>query len=708
MKSAADSLVLPRQRRSPAAVLSGALSSPRAWVYVACAILAVVVSAALGKDMGWDTLDYHFYAGFSALHDRFGLDYFPAGSQTYFNPYVYVPFYLLARSRLPAIVDASILAIAQSGILWLTYEIALRVAPRQDQRTRITIGVCATLLALGNPILLNQFGSSYADILTSEVVLAGWLLLVVALQTPSARHVVVAGLLLGAASALKLTNSVHALSAGVLLLFIPVLWSGKLRYACLFGLAGALGFILVCLPWSIRLEQHFGNPLFPVLNGIFRSPQFPTARMLDYRFMPDSLANALLRPFQIVMPAYMVDDELQAPDVRYAVLLIGSILLALRWVWPRGGGARLEPAAAGAGSRALLALGCAFLADWVLWLTASGNGRYFMPGACIAGVLAVAVISRLCASSKLRAYALAAVLGAQLVQLYLGAGYRLHLPWDGGPWFEVTVPAGLPSAPALYLSYGVQSNSFIVPFLPRGSAFVNVAGDYPLGPDGANGAQVEALVGRFLPHLRVIAREERPLDKSLPAVSGVPAAADALMPFNLLPVASGCFSFEVANEGAQGLMFARQVRVGSPQTTHSRGIQVPQSANGFLETCRVVQHPSPLAALAPSKRDAEMAFGRLEGACPALFQPARPVTQYFGENEIDHSQIWARRYLNTGLTAWVSRGWVVYIDQVRGGPAQYIARESDLRDPHLSIACGRHDEWYFVKAARSSAGQTRE
>lgn len=706
MKPAADSLILPRQRRSPVAVLRGALSSPRAWTYVACTVLAILVSAFLGKDMGWDTLDYHFYAGFSALHDRFAFDYFPAGSQSYFNPYVYVPFYLLASSRLPAIVDASILAIAQSGILWLTYEIAVRMAPQEDRRARITMGVCATLLALGNPILLNQFGSSYADITTSELVLGGWLLLVVALRMPSAKYVIPAGLLLGAAAALKLTNSVHAVSAGVLLLFLPVRWSGKLRYAGLFGLAVALSFILVCLPWSIRLEQHFGNPLFPVLNGIFRSPQFPTARMLDYRFVPDSIAEALSRPFEIVKPAYMVDDELQAPDVRYAVLLIASALLLLRWIWQRGKRARLPLDPANASVRVLLALGCAFLVDWVLWLTASGNGRYFMPAACIAAALVAATIFRLCTAPKARNYTLAAVLGAQLLQLYLGAGYRLHLPWDGGPWFEVKAPAAIPRIPALYLSYGVQSNSFVVPFLPRGSGFVNIAGDYPLGPDGANGQEVAALIRRYSPHLMVLAREKRPLDTRLSAISGVPASADALLPFNLRPLTGECFSFVVANEGAQGLMFAQPRSMGSPQPAQSRGIQVPQSPTGYLDACRVVPHPAPLAALAASKHEAEMAFDRLEDACPALFQPARPITQYFGET--DHSQIWARRYLNTGLTAWVSRGWVVYIDQVRGGPAQYIASESELKNPHLPIECGRYDEWYYVKVTRSPVGQTNE
>src|SRR6185437_14560469 len=138
----------------------------------------------------WDTLDYHFYAGFSALQDRFGMDYFPAGSQTYFSPYVYVPFYLLASSRLPAILDASILAVAQSGILWLTYEIALQLAPNEDRRAWLMMSVCSVLLAFANPILLDQFGSSFADITTAELVLGGWLLLLLAVRVPSVKHVV--------------------------------------------------------------------------------------------------------------------------------------------------------------------------------------------------------------------------------------------------------------------------------------------------------------------------------------------------------------------------------------------------------------------------------------------------------------------------------------------------------------------------------------
>ena len=93
-------------------------------VYIACTVLALVINYFLGKDMAWDTLSYHLYAGFSAVNDRFAQDYFPTGPTSYFNPYVYTPFYYLVSTHLSSLEISSILAAAHSVILWLTYELA--------------------------------------------------------------------------------------------------------------------------------------------------------------------------------------------------------------------------------------------------------------------------------------------------------------------------------------------------------------------------------------------------------------------------------------------------------------------------------------------------------------------------------------------------------------------------------------------------------
>src|SRR5450631_3708984 len=146
-------------------------------VYIACTLLTILVNYLIGKDLPWDALNYHLYAGFSAVNDRFAQDYFAAGPPSYFNPYAYVPFFYLASAGLSAVVISSILAAAHSLILWLTYELAVAVCPSSDRRERLIFGVLAVAFAFMNPILLQEIGSSFADITTAVLVLAGWVLL---------------------------------------------------------------------------------------------------------------------------------------------------------------------------------------------------------------------------------------------------------------------------------------------------------------------------------------------------------------------------------------------------------------------------------------------------------------------------------------------------------------------------------------------------
>ncbi|MGA2552252.1 MAG: hypothetical protein ABSF50_19065 [Burkholderiaceae bacterium] len=84
------------------------LAFARPAIYLVCTIVVVALGYALGEDAPWDAFHYHLYAGFSALHDRFDQDFFAAGAQSYFNPYVHVPFYWMVRSGLPGLVISGI------------------------------------------------------------------------------------------------------------------------------------------------------------------------------------------------------------------------------------------------------------------------------------------------------------------------------------------------------------------------------------------------------------------------------------------------------------------------------------------------------------------------------------------------------------------------------------------------------------------------
>lgn len=674
-------------RRAPPALgaLQRAVTSPRFLVYASCTLLALVASYRLGKDMQWDTLDYHFYAGFSAIHDRFGLDYFAAAAQSYLNPYSYAPFYLLATSGLSALEVAGILAVIQSAILWLTYELATAVAPTDRAGTRISVGVCAALLAFANPVLVEQLGSSFADITTAELVLAGTLVLVGAIRTPGGCRVAAAGLLLGAASALKLSNSLPAVSLAIVPLFLPVSWPKRLGSAALYGLSVGLSFALVSLPWSIELQRHFGNPLFPFFNGIFRSPQYTTAPIMDFRFIPTSFAAALWRPFAMMAPVRLVHVERPAPDLRYALLIVLAVMLALV-TWDsrsKGGEGPAERPGGRPENRMLLALGGTFLINWVLWLTESGNSRYFIPTACVAAVLVVALTCRLLmAWPGLLASALAAIVVAQCYQVQGGTVFREPYPWMGEPWFDVSIPHALASQPALYISVGVQSSSFVVPYLPAGSGFINLEGDYVLGPKGANGAHIRKLITRFAPHLRILLEDSRVdagRDNDVPHLSN---ADDAVALFGLRIDPGSCYRIRVRAAPA-----VQVVTVGGALP------RLPLSMwyTHYLVTCQLVPDPGQEAVLAPLERSADRVLDRLEDACPSLFQPRRPATYLIGSDASTY--FWVRRYPNTDLIAWVHRDRLGFQKVIGGGRAQDVGSVAAWEGPPSQVVCGRgHDD----------------
>jgi hypothetical protein len=652
-------------------------------VYFACVVLALACNYVLGKDMAWDTLNYHLYAGFSALNDRFGQDYFAAGTPSYFNPFAYIPFYAMVRAGLPALVICSVFAAAHSIILWLTFELGIAVCPSKDDRTRLFAGGCAVALAFMNPILMQEIGSCFADITTAELALGGWLLLASAVRVPRFSRVICAGLILGAASAFKLSNALHAVAAFAMLVWLPLAWRSKIRHGFFYGISLGIGFAVVAAPWSYRLEKVFGNPMFPMFNNLFRSPEFTTEATSHYRFIPESVGEALWRPFAMIDPVQMVHEELSAPDPRYAILVVLMTLFILRLIWGRFaevsrplGTRQLKDS-----TRVLAALGCGLGLDWILWLHASGNSRYFLPMACIAAAVIVGMLFRLFESRpKIRNYILVIIFVTQAVQLYLGAEYRWNgAPW-GGQWFDVSVPEKLKTEPNLYLTLGSQSNSFLAPFLAKDSGLVNFSGGYTLDPEGANGAHVRALIRRFSPNLRVVVRGARLYEDAERRAPRRSEVDDALQSFGLRTDMGDCATITV-----HGLPPDLEIRY---ETSLPMEPQIRDSTS--LVTCRVVPDTTDRSALIVRQRAVDLVFDRLEDACPKLFQPRRLVTVHDGA-------VWRRLYSSTDITAWVSYGRVKFGDPMRAGNGLIdVGRESDWAKAPLHLDCGSRNGVYFA------------
>jgi Glycosyltransferase family 87 len=664
------------------AATPGVAAPYRRSVYVACTIAALVVNYLLGKDMAFDTLSYHLYAGFSAVNDRFAQDYFPAGPNSYFNPYVYVPLYYLVKSGLSSLEISSALAMVHSVMLWLTYELALAVCPLHDVRQRLMFGLCAIAFALINPILLQQLGSTFADITTGELVLGGWLLLARAVRKPNNAWVIYAGLLCGIATGLKLTNAIHAIAGFAILIMLPLTLMGRIRQGLAYGISLGLGFLVVATPWSFRLEQRFGNPLFPLMNNVFRSPEFTTEPALGLRFVPETFAEALWRPFAMIDPVTMVHEELRAPDPRYALLLVVFVALICRWLSRRRASSSIQPlpGADAVSVRTLTAISCGLAVDWVCWLRGSGSSRYFLPLSSVAAVVLVALLYRFFATQRrTRNYVLAVILGVQSVQLWMGTDYRWNgTPWDDH-WINIAVPAKLKSEPNLFLTMGTQTNSFLALYLAPSAGLINFSGLYTLGPDGANGARIAAMINRYAPNVRMLIRGERIYRNDELRAPTRAQIDDALRPFRLRVDESDCATIAV-----HGLPPDLEFTMATSQPT------VPQSRDTtYLVSCRVVPDYADHSAQMAARRDVDLALDHLEDACPALFQPRRLRTEYSGDGGL-------RRYGATDLNAWVSHGSVKFLQPSVGGDVVYLGPERDWIKAPIQIRCGRRNGRYFA------------
>ena len=115
---------------------------------------------------------------------------------------------------------------------------------------------------------LSEVGTSFSDILTALPIVAGCILI---LSADGSRHgrYVLAGLLLGAAVGLKLTNVVYALGAAAAVLAA----TRPLTATICLGVGGVVGALTTGGAWGLMLWRELGNPIFPLFNAVFRSPE---------------------------------------------------------------------------------------------------------------------------------------------------------------------------------------------------------------------------------------------------------------------------------------------------------------------------------------------------------------------------------------------------------------------------------------------------
>jgi hypothetical protein len=442
-----------------------------------------------GKDLNWDQLNYHFYVGFAWLHDRFGHDFMAANGQSYLNPLAYVPFAWMVNHDWHSLLIGSLLAAFHSLNIVLAYLICRSVLQGHPQIVRAVAGLGA-LLAFLSPIFLMEAGTTFADITTSVLLLAGVLLL---LQTGNTHRwwsdrALLAGLAVGIAASLKTSNLVFLPAFGAMVLCLQVSVRGSIRGLLLLGTGAATGFIATLACWVLPLSSGLGEPL-PEASDAF----------LPQRFLPENFVDAVVLPFRMAQLRSWIYIESVAPDLRFATAIPALATLCAVWLVRR----KSVSDTTHLRDQRLASLMTFFLVATGFWIATSSNGRYGIVVSILCGPLLAVLAYALLPRKSLAIGALIALACLQILHLQ-----NAKLRWGGGnwtaSWYEISIPNGLLDDPSLYVSVGNNSSSYIAPFLSAESAFVNPIGQISIDLDGPGGAHLRALFSKYAGRVRIL------------------------------------------------------------------------------------------------------------------------------------------------------------------------------------------------------------
>ena len=406
-----------------------ALVATRAGYTATCVVAAIATTLVFafrrGQDVNWDQLNYHLGMPFLLLHGTFWASIAPSGIQTYLNPLVLVPQYLVIRA-LPPLAAAATIGVAQAMAFVVAARICLRIAGPDPDEGGYGGAFLGFVLCLASPMALSEAGTTIVDLITALPVLLAYLLLLRRDDATAPRHAcLAAGLLLGLAAGLKVTNGVFVIGAPAFFLAGPAPPRRRAAGVAAFTLGVAIGFLGIAGWWHVALWRRFDNPVFPFFNDIFRSPDAPAVSMRDMHFATHSPWAMLSYPYYWLVGGSTTPirlspaSETDPKDARFALALVGTLAVLAVALFRRE--RRFAPLAR---PETGLLLACAV--DYPVWLYTFGIHRYMVPLEILCGAV-VLVLADWLATGRWRGRLLLVLVILTLARVHVASWQRL--PW---------------------------------------------------------------------------------------------------------------------------------------------------------------------------------------------------------------------------------------------------------------------------------------
>lgn len=393
------------------------------------------------------------------------------------------------------------------------------------------------------------------------------------------------------------------------------------------------------------------------------------------RFSPDSLLEALLRPIVMTLPQGWVYTEITAPDLRFAwllllcfVCLIVSACRGQRWKV----------------TRPVVACLLLFPPAFALWIASGGNGRYFMPYILLVGVASVGVLYVAPFTRPMRLAMLALIMILQSGVVWINSPWQ---PFDSLEWvrwrtsiyFDVDVSAVRHHENVTYVTFAGQSHSFIAPYFPESSRWMNLSSfegrDFLKGEEPVVKGARRRL--RESPDVRVMLRSQpRQADEvtGLPNKLALASINGYLTQFGLsVKPGNPCWLLPSRSLGAMTMLVSSDTPEGISKLKAHAGFWVCQLAFSGVSV-----------ATEESQAQAEHAkgvIGRVEELCPRLFPPGQRELKPVGYG-------YMRSYSESDTTlTYVAAERVVYVKFLRALNPQRIGTVDEILHSTFRLKC---------------------
>jgi hypothetical protein len=616
-----------------------------------------------GPDWSWDRMHYHEYAAWQVLEGALGRGFMPAGGQTFMNPVAYLPAELLVRAGVGELGVSLVLATLHAGCVWAVWLASRRVLARAGPDVDRYAAAAATLAFL-TPVFLLEVGASYIDVTATLPLLVG---VCCALRTLDARKAgrwaFVAGLAFGLSAGLKLSNALPALAGTVLVLWAAGLRGAPRRFAC-YVVGGALGTLAGHGWWSAQLWAEFGNPLFPLLGGLFGTatvappapiveaaaaadPRGPFAALLDplriagSRFTPRDLTDWVTFPLRIadpdVVPNYAYIESRQ-PDPRLLLLAALGVGTLCVQAWRR-----LRARAGDVGVRtpsALAALSVFWLVWYVLWTVSASNARYGIGLLMLASPLMVGAVTVLWRAPRARATVLLGLIAVQAAWALLVADPRSSptpVSWDQDT-LRIEVPASLREAPTLHVTRFAMSWSMLAPHVHPESSFASLGSICEDCDRWRDAAAARRVLDAWGERARLIDPALMVVDDRAQMAPEQRAGIDAwLAPYDRRLDTSACEEVRIAPNPTRVRM----------KVSRADGTWSLKDSDRLL-SCPIVADPGAAERVRAMAARVDDVYEVVERQCAKELGPAGSSTRWLGQG------IWMRGYVHAGLQVLVN------------------------------------------------------